>query len=378
MLFFRPMESNGNILFFNIEQSYVPVLKKTFVESDIQVFESGDLTQSKEIIEKNPPDIVLADFKAVPADAMNLLTFVKNKKPDIFRIAILESEEHKRAIYLVFKGLANSSFEKPHGMVDLMDHAVHILETRKILKEKNLLPLVSTIDNLVALPGTYFKFTRALDKNESAGDIVTLLENDISISTKILQIANSAFFRSSKIGSLKDAFQYLGTHNIKNIVTIFCYHNAEKLGDTQKEAFKAIIKHSLRVNRELFSSYELRTGETLSDSFASAGITHDIGKIIQLKYQPERFNRIIQFMDDNPRDDYYHSELKLGYENETHADLGGHFLDLWNLPEENVHVAMFHHDYAQAMESYRKVFDIFKDVNHDMEICEYTKMFEQM
>ena len=371
------MESKGNILFFNIEESYVTVLKKTFLDSEIQVFESHDLARSKETVEKENIDIVLADFGSEAADSMALLTFIKQNKPHIYRIAILGTEEQKRAIYLVFKGLANSSFEKPHGMVGLMNHVVHVLEIRGILKEKGLLELITTIENLVALPDTYFKFSKALEKKRPVSDIVAILESDISISTKILQIANSAFYRTNRIGSLESAFQYLGTHNIKNIVTIFCYHNAEKLEDIQKEAFKAIIKHSLRVNRELFSSFELRTGEKLSVSFASAGITHDIGKIIQLRYQPDRFNSIIQFMDNNPRDDYYGCEIKLGYENETHSDLGGYFLDLWNLPEENVHVALHHHDYSRAMESYKKVFEIFKDVNYDMEICEYTKMFEQ-
>ena len=322
------MESNGKVLFFNIDKSYISILKQTFFDSNIQVFESDDLLNSKEIIEKENLDIVLVDYNTTPEESLGLLTFVKQTYPSIYRIAILGTEDQKRAIYLIFKGLASSTFEKPHGMLDLMKNAVHILEIRKILKEKKLLEMISTIENLIALPNTYFKFTKALEKNRPVREIVDILKADISISTKILQIANSAFFRENKITSVENAYRYLGSHNIKNIVTIFCYHNAEKLENIQEEAFKAIIKHSLRVNQELFSSYELRTGEQLSDSFASVGITHDIGKIILLKYLPDRFNEIIQFIDNNPRDDFYNSEIKLGYESGTHEEIGGYFLDL--------------------------------------------------
>jgi DNA-binding NtrC family response regulator len=92
------MESNGSILFSDIEETYVPLLKKTFTDNDIQVFESHGLETSKEILEKHPIDMVLTDFGSAPGDAMSLLTFVREHRPEIFRIAILGSEEQKRAI----------------------------------------------------------------------------------------------------------------------------------------------------------------------------------------------------------------------------------------------------------------------------------------
>jgi HD-like signal output (HDOD) protein len=106
-------------------------------------------------------------------------------------------------------------------------------------------------------------------------------------------------------------------------------------------------------------------------------LTHDIGKIILLKYLPDRFNEIIQFQENNPKEDFFGSEINLGYCGCSHAEMGAYFLDLWNLPKENVQTSLYHHDYSEALESYKKMFEIFKDVNYDMEICDYTKMFEQ-
>ena len=372
------VESGGKILFYKVDKNYIPILRKTFSDSQIEVLESGEFSIAEEMIKSENPDIVLTDFDSENEDAIRLLKFVKERFPSIYRMVILKTEEQKKAIFLVFKGIANNCFEKPHGMVALMSNVIHILEIRKTLKSKDILELLSTIENLIALPSTFIKFNEALDANKPIDEIIAILEDDMSIATKILQITNSAFFREHKISSIAKAYDYLGAHNIKNIVTIFCYHSMEKLEESHNQAFKAIIKHSVRVNRELFSSYELRTGEKLSELFASAGITHDIGKIILLKYLPDRFKEIIKFQEDNPQDDFYSSEIKLGYEGITHEEIGAFFLDLWNLPEENVNTALYHHNYSEAMEYHKKMFEIFKDVNYDMEIIEYTKMFEHI
>lgn len=371
----KNISPGGKILFYRVDPNYVPIFKKTFSDSHIEVLEADDLSDAERLIENENPDIVLADFNSKSEDAIRFLKFVKDQFPLISRIAILKTDEQKKAIFLVFKGIVNSCFEKPHGMVALMSNVIHILEIRKILSEKGILELLSKIENLIALPSTFIKFNEALESNKPTDEIIDILENDMSIATKILQIANSAFYRNHKLSSISSAYNYLGAHNIKNIVTIFCYHSTEKLEENKGEAFQAIIKHSVRVNRELFSSYELRTGKKLSDSFASAGITHDIGKIILLKYLPERFLSIIKHQEDNPHDDFYSSEAKLGHEGVTHEEIGAYLLDLWNLPEENVQTALYHHNFSEAIEPYKSMFEIFKDVNYDMEIIEYTKMF---
>lgn len=372
----------GIALLFKINDNYLSLLKTAFLQSSIKVLITDTLQSSKDALEKEDIDFVLTDYNLGLGDSLNFLGYVKSKYPSIYRIAICSAEDQKKAIFMVFKGIANSCFEKPHGMVNLMNDITNFIEVREILKNKELIKLLSTIENLIALPETYFEFIEALEEKKPIKEIIKILEKDISISSKILQISNSAFYRSNKIGSIEQAYNYLGPHNIKNIVTIFCYQSEEKLEEAQREPFDALIAHSLRVNNEFHSSYSIRTGETLPDSFASIGITHDIGKIIMLKYLPDRFKEVLESLRIDPNDDFYSTEIKLGYEGCTHAEIGAYFLRLWNLPAENFHTALYHHNYKEALEKYevtlekyKKVLKIFEDVNYDIEICEYTKMF---
>ena len=365
----------GIVLLFKITDSYLNILKKAFLPESIQPMTANNLQEAQHALEKEAIDFVIADYESDPGESFKFLSIVKSKYPSIYRMAICNAENQKRAIYMVFKGVANSCFEKPHGMVNLMININNYIESRDILESKELLTLVTKIDNLITLPKTYFEFIEALEENKSPGEIIKKKKKDISISSKILQITNSAFYRANKIGSVEQAYDYLGPHNIKNIVTIFCYHSEEKLDEAQNEPFNALIAHSIRVNNEFHSSYQIRTGETPGDSFASIGITHDIGKIIMLKYLPDRFNRVIESLRLDPNADFYTTEIELGYKGCTHAEIGAYFLKLWNLPDENVQVALHHHNYEEAPEDYKKILKIFKDVNYDLEICEYTKMF---
>ena len=365
----------GVVLLFKINDAYLNILKKAFLPASIKPIIADNLQEAQNTLEKEDIDFVITDYECDPGESLKFLSYVKSKYPPIYRMAICNADNQKRAIFMVFKGIAHSCFEKPHGMVNLMENINSYIELREILKSKELLKLLSTIENLITLPKTYFEFIEALEENKPAEEIIKILEKDISISSKILQIANSAFYRANKIGSVEQAYNLLGPHNIKNIVTIFCYHSDDKLDDVQTEPFDALIAHSIRVNNEFHSSYQIRTGETLPDSFASIGITHDIGKIIILKYLPDRFNEVIKSLRLDPNDDFYTTEIKLGYKGCTHAEIGAYFLRLWNLPEENVQTALYHHNYEEAPDDYKKILKIFKDVNYDIEICEYTKMF---
>jgi HD-like signal output (HDOD) protein len=365
----------GTGLLYKINESYLNILKKAFLPESIQPIIANNLQDAQNALEKEAIDFVITDYESDPGESFKFLSHVKSKYPSIYRMVICNADNQKRAIYMVFKGVANSCFEKPHGMVNLMANINSYIALRGILKRKELLKLLSTIENLITLPKTYFEFIKALEENKSTEEIIKILEKDISISSKILQISNSAFYRANKIGSVAQAYDYLGLHNIKNIVTIFCYQSEEKLDEAQNEPFNALIAHSIRVNNEFHSSYQIRVGETLPDSFASIGITHDIGKIIMLKYLPDRFNRVIESLRLDPNDDFYSTEIKLGYKGCTHAEIGAYFLKLWNLPDENVQTALHHHNYEEAPDDYKKILNIFKDVNYDMEICEFTKMF---
>lgn len=356
-------EIKGKVLFYKVDESIVSILKKEFLKSDIVIFETEDESEARKILKKEDLDVILADYEAHKLSTVDFLTYIKKKYPSTNRILLSETDDEKKVINLVLKNIATSYFEKPHGIGDILDSVSHILGIRTILKNKKLIKLLSATDDLTAFLQTYYDFSNAIEQDKSNKEIAAILEKDISIATKVLKIANSAFYRASRIGSLERACIYLGLETIKNIVFTVSLSSVKKLSTEQNRLLERIIYHSLKVNQNFLRFYKLETGKIAPPDYTSIGITHDIGKIIMLQFLPERYNKILKYQKKNADLGFYRSEVELGSEGTTHAEIGAYFLDMWNFPEVNIYTALFHHSPEETFESYRELMDIFSFVN---------------
>lgn len=356
-------ESKGNVLFYKVDQSLITLLKKEFLKSNIHVLETDDIETAKKMMKKDEIDIILSDYDPTKEDTVEFFTWIKKKYPSTNRILLSESDNDRRVINLVLRNIASSYFEKPHGIGDILDSVSHILSIRNILKNKKLIQLISSVDDLSSFLNTYYELIDAIEVDKSPKAISTILEKDVSIATRVLKIANSAFYRASRIGSVERACIYLGLETIKNIVFSVSLSSVKKLDAEQRRYMERIIYHSLKVNQNFQRFYKLETGKNTPPTYSAIGITHDIGKVIMLQFMDERFNKIIRYQRKNSDIGFYRSELELGFEGCTHAEIGAYFLDLWNFPEVNILTSLFHHKPEETFDSYRELMDIFSFVN---------------
>lgn len=356
-------DEKGQVLFYEVEESIVSLLKKEFFKSGIVVHDTQDTGDAKKILKSENIDIILTDFDLQDDGPVKFLEFAKKKFPTANRILLSETDDEKKVHNLVLRNIATSYFEKPHGIGDILDSVVHILEVRQILKNKKLLDLLSVTEDLSTFLKTYYDFTNAIEGDKSIKEIASILEKDVSIATKVLKIANSAFYRTSRIGSVERACIYLGLDTVKNIVFTVSLSSVKKLSAANARHMDRVIYHSLKVNQNFQRFYKLETGKITPPNYTSIGITHDIGKLIMLQFMQERFNKIVKYQKKNPDIGFYRCEVELGYEGTTHAEIGAYFLDLWNFPEVSIYTALFHHTPEETFDSYRELMDIFSFVN---------------
>jgi HD-like signal output (HDOD) protein len=353
----------GKVLFYKVDESIVSILKKEFLKSEITVYETSDDGEARKWLKKEDLDVVLSDFDPQDDNSVEFFQYIKKKYSTVNRIFLSETEDERRVHQYVLKNIATSYFEKPHGIGDILESVSHILGIRTILKNKHLIKLLSATDDLSGHLKTYYDFANAIDEDKSQKDISAILEKDVSITTKVLKIANSAFYRSSRIGSVERACIYLGLETVKNIVFTVSLSSVKRLSADQNRYLDRIIYHSLKVNQNFQRFYKLETGKIAPPNYTSIGITHDIGKIIMLQYLPERFNKILKYQKRQADLGFYRAEVELGFEGCTHAEIGAYFLDLWNFPEVNIYTALFHHTPEETFDSFRELMDIFSFVN---------------
>jgi HD-like signal output (HDOD) protein len=102
----------------------------------------------------------------------------------------------------------------------LLEQINRSLAMRERLTNERLKGLVAQIQALPILPSLYFKLLEHLRCAEpSALKIGQIIEQDVSMCLKMLQLVNSAFFGLSRqISSPAEALIYLGVETIQSLV----------------------------------------------------------------------------------------------------------------------------------------------------------------
>jgi putative nucleotidyltransferase with HDIG domain len=214
---------------------------------------------------------------------------------------------------------------------------------------------IAKLDTLPAMPAIAQKLlSLALDTDEGEAQLLRLIEQDPLIAAKIIGLANSPMFGSSrKVNSVNDASMLLGLTRVKSVaIGIATLSAVTKFPGGLLKA-NDLWMHSMTialVMRNLARAMPVRT-RPLEDQIFLAGLLHDIGYMA------------LSFLD-TPASDALHTQLLaqpersvLEIEQEligmTHGEIGAQLGRHWDLPEEIIAVMRFHHtpDDAGATEA---------------------------
>ena len=206
--------------------------------------------------------------------------------------------------------------------------------------------IVSNIKNLPTPPIVFNQIQKVINKeSSSAADVAKILAEDPSMSVKVLKMTNSAFYGLSReVDSVKQAVMIIGFDAVKNLVlsaSVMGMFNGSKLDAEFQESF---WRHSLATalaGRLAARSIRSR-GMFDADTIFSAGLLHDIGKLVVACFMQDEFLAIQQAMVDDQSKDESTAELEvLGF---SHEQIGAALAQFWNLSEGLVDAIAFHHE----------------------------------
>lgn len=207
------------------------------------------------------------------------------------------------------------------------------------IKKDDLLQSVSKLPVLSEV------VTRAMnlidDPNCSIRELTDILSKDQSLSAKIIKLANSAFYGfSRKIHSLSEAFIILGFKTVRSLLI------TASVSDVLKGPLEGYVitkgelwRHSYAVAYTA-GNIAKTVKKPVMDAAFTAGILHDIGKLILGNYLKGSYQEILKISQNNNICLSEAEEQSLGY---NHATVGGMVLDYWNFPEVLVNAVANHH-----------------------------------
>lgn len=190
--------------------------------------------------------------------------------------------------------------------------------------------IVDRLDELPTLPTIVYELNRVInDPMSSTSEIESIMSNDQSLTTKVLRLANSAYYAiPGGVTNLQRAIAYIGYDAIQQLVLSASIMNALDVKAAAYFEPSQFWKHSLGVAMAAETTAKFVHHKTPSDLF-TCGLVHDMGKVAMFIIAPEVFAEILAYARDN-KVSITDAEIALGAP--KHAVIGRELSIKWRLP----------------------------------------------
>ncbi len=211
----------------------------------------------------------------------------------------------------------------------------HEIILKRIRDIPSLPEVVNRIIQLLATPGT------------PASEIATLVSYDPGLTSKVLRMVNSAAYGVQRqVSSIQHGIMILGFNTVRGLVlsaSIFKLFEKQK-GKAIGLDHQAFWEHSILTSvAARVAANRLRIPE--SDDAFSAGMLHDIGKMVMDVHFHGDYANVMR--EAKKRRLPWHGEAFLRLEESvtgtTHTGIGSYLAAKWRLPITITEVIQFHH-----------------------------------
>ena len=197
------------------------------------------------------------------------------------------------------------------------------------------------------LPALPLVVTRVLklvsEPNASVQDLNKIISSDVALASKILRLANSAYYGLSRqVSTITEAVVYLGFNMVKAMaLSISVFDVLKGRGSCYKYfSREALWRHAIAcgvASRIIARKIKLVDLETVF----LAGLLHDIGKLVIDQYRNKEFKQILNLAE---REHMLIMEAEQRIIGVDHTEVGYWLADWWKLPESLTSPILGHHN----------------------------------
>jgi HD-like signal output (HDOD) protein len=236
--------------------------------------------------------------------------------------------------------MAHRFLTKPCVPTEIQKAIEAVCALQEIMSTPAIRKVIGSVSELPSLSSTYTTLISAVkDPKTPIQKVAEIIERDIAMSAKVLQLANSAFFGlAQKVTNVQDAATYLGMATIKNLALV-------------SEAFRVFVPDA-RIPQSVCKSMQQHTYQTtaiaavlpvdrdIRDVTVLAALLHDIGQLFLASTMPAEFCMVLARARESGCKTFEAEEELLGT---SHAEIGAYLLGLWGIPNLAVEAIAHHH-----------------------------------
>lgn len=320
-----------------ILRSIERVLKRPALESSWELHFVVDGESALDLLAEKPFDVILVDSHMPRMSGSTLLRRVQELYPGTVRVLL--SGNTGPELLRTALPLAHQFLAKPCDSQLLRTTLENACGLRSILGRPELRQLVGSSNELPSAPRTYLEISNALcDPRAGTRTIAEIVEKDIALSARVLQLVSSGFYGLPRqVSSIGGAVAFLGVEVIKAIVLSVevskMFPVSQAIPEFSIDALQQRASSAAQLAKRLLGH------ESGSESVVIAGMLQDVGQLIFAARAPQRFG-IALSTSARGKTPLYEAELELF--GATHAEVGGYLLGLWALPSRIVQAVALH------------------------------------
>lgn len=230
--------------------------------------------------------------------------------------------------------------------------------------------LIQELEDLPTLSVIISELVEMVDNDKySAKDLSGLIAKDVSISSSVLKLVNSAFYQlPRKITSIHQTVVILGFTIVKSIALGSAIFKPVGIEDRKILRHRKLLwTHSLGVAVIAKIIANKVNYEDIEEAFV-AGLLHDVGKVVIDVLFKEDLQHVLEMVEDGNSTFSDAEKLIMGID---HAEAGGILLKKWQIPESVTSAVSYHHSFSEAPTEHIELTSIVHLANT---ICERIKL----
>ncbi|MGZ8939357.1 MAG: HDOD domain-containing protein [Limisphaerales bacterium] len=311
------------------------------------------VTNTKEALaalEQEDFEVVLCDLVSGPEVGAQFLQEVWKQRPRTVRFLLARGLTPD---LMVTCALGSHHFlQKPLDALTIASALTRADAINQYVRNDRIQSLVSRMRTLPSRPSLYLEVMRELrSPAASASTVGELVEKDLAISTKLIQVVNSAFYGlSQQVTDPAAAVLLLGLETTASLVlSIEAFARFDKVKPIYFSMDK-VWRHSQSVAASAKRIAELLCNDPDVARYAfTAGLLHDIGKLALALNFEEQYQGAIKLAE---KQKLPASEVEAQVFGATHAETGAYLLSVWGLPLPIVEAVARHHAPARTMDKH--------------------------
>lgn len=175
-------------------------------------------------------------------------------------------------------------------------------------------------------------FRLSSDKNVDYNKLRKIVEKDPAIASRVMQLANSAFYRSQvRIYSLKNAFVRLGMKMLGNVALGVSLVSQNKKGPCAAFGYEGFWSESVARSVSCWYMADDKARSVDTDVAFTAGLLCQVGRLAFATVYPAKYSMILRASEAGDSVDLLRREQDVfGLD---HNELGAKMMAEWNLPD---------------------------------------------